>query len=180
MRRIVLIVIALSLGLGLVYLIFVRELPRTDDQGGGALQQTIDMNSVVMKQLRGDVLEWTVVSDRAVFNETQKQAELTPVRFEVFQTGGKNPQPVHIEGTAQSAFLDQQAGRVTLRGDSHITKDQSLELSSDELEYSHTAGTVRATGHVQVVQEGALMQADSAEYTLSTGKLKMHAPKLYQ
>ena len=180
MRRIALIVIALCLGLGLVYLIFVRELPRTEEQGEAAIQQTIDMNGVVVKQLRGDTLEWVVISDRAVFNETQKQAELTPVRFEVLQTGGKVPQPVNIEGTADSAFLDQQAGRVTLRGSSKIVKDGTLELSSDQLEYTHGTGTVLATGHVQINQNGAAMQADTAEYVLSTGKLKMHAPRYFQ
>jgi LPS export ABC transporter protein LptC len=180
MRRIVLIIVALGLGLGLVYLIFVRELPRTEEQSAASLQQTIDMNGIVMRQMRGDTLEWVVTSDHAVFNETAKQAELTPVHFEVLQTGGKTPEAVHIEGTARSAFVDQRAERVTLRGNSHITKDGSLELSSDELEYTHSTGTVRATGHVQVVQDGAQMQADSAEYVIGTGKLKMQAPSLYQ
>ena len=93
MPRFVLIGLALALGIDLVYLIFVRELPRSPEQGLSMPQQTLDMSAVVMKQQRGDTVEWMVSSDYATYNETLHQAQLTPVRFQVLNSGGKNPHP---------------------------------------------------------------------------------------
>jgi len=180
MPRLVLIALAFGLGVGLLYLIFVKELPRTEEQAGGIAQQTIEMTGVVVKQQRGDAVEWIVTSDRAVYNETLKQVELLPVHFQVMTTGGSNPQPANLDGTADSAFLDQQSGRVALRGSTHIVKDKELELRSDELEYTHGTGLIKATGHVEVTQGNAVMEADSAEYVIGTGKFKMMAPSLFQ
>jgi LPS export ABC transporter protein LptC len=178
--RIVLIGMALALGIGLVYLIFVRELPRTEEQGQSNLQQTLDMTTVVMKQQRGDQVEWIVTSDRATYSETQRQAELHPVKFQVLNSGGKNPHPVDIQGTADSAFLDQDGQRVVLQGNTRVVSDRTLQLTSDKLEYQHEAGTIRATGHVEVRQDNALIVGDSADYSLRTEKLTLTAPRLYQ
>jgi LPS export ABC transporter protein LptC len=180
MPRLLLVVLAFGLGLGLLYLIFVRELPRTEEQTRATAQQTVDMTGVVIRQMRGNDTEWIVLSDHAVLNETQKQAELRPVRFQVLRSGGTDPQPLNIQGDAESAFLDQAANRVVLRGSSRIVKDGNLELKSDELAYTHASGVIQATGHVQITQDGSLIEADAAEYTIGTEKLKMTAPRLYQ
>lgn len=180
MPRLVLIGIASALGIGLVYLIFVRELPRTEEQAQAIAQQTLDMSNVVMKQQRGAQVEWVVTSDRATYNETLHQAEMRPVHFQVLNSGGKNPHPVDLRGTADSAFLDQEGQRVILQGAADIVKDKALELKSDTLEYMHESGTIKASGHVEVRQENDLLQGDSAEYSISSEKLILTAPRLYQ
>jgi LPS export ABC transporter protein LptC len=180
MPRLILIGIALALGAGLAYLVFVRELPRTEEQVSALPQQTLDMTNVVMRQQRGDTLEWVITSAHAIYNETLHQAELHPVQFQVLNSGGKNPHPVDLQGTADAAYLDQTSQRVTLRGSSHIVKDKKLELNSDVLEYQHAAGTLKATGNVEVHDRGALIQANAAEYTIATEKLILTAPRLYQ
>jgi uncharacterized protein HemX len=81
MPRLLLIGMALALGIGLVYLIFVRELPRTEEQAQAIAQQTLDMSNVVMKQQRGEQIEWVVTSDRATYNETLRRAEGTRIRW---------------------------------------------------------------------------------------------------
>jgi LPS export ABC transporter protein LptC len=180
MPRLLLIGMALALGIGLVYLIFVRELPRTEEQAQAIAQQTLDMSNVVMKQQRGEQIEWVVTSDRATYNETLRQAEMRPVRFQVLNSGGRNPHPVDLQGTADAAFLDQEGDRVVLQGAAHIVKDRTLELKSDKLEYMHEAGTLKASGHVEVRQDGDLLQGDSAEYSINSEKLILTAPRLYQ
>lgn len=180
MPRLILIGFALALGAGLAYLIFVRELPRTEEQVSALPQQTLDMTAVVMRQQRGDTLEWVLTSAHAVYNETTHQAELHPVQFQILNSGGKNPHPVDLQGTADGAYLDQTNQRITLRGSSHIVKDKTLELNSDELEYQQTVGILKATGHVEVHDRGSLIQADSAEYTIATEKLTLSVPRLYQ
>lgn len=180
MQRLMLIGLASALGIGLVYLIFVRELPRTEEQAQSLAQQTLDMSTVTMKQERGDQVEWTLTSDRATYNETLRQAELTPVRFQVLSSGGKNPHPVDLQGAADAAFLDQNGQRIVLQGAAHLSKDKTLELKSDRLEYLHQAGVIRATGHVEVREDTALMQGDSAEYSIETEKLTLKSPRLYQ
>jgi LPS export ABC transporter protein LptC len=180
MPRLILLGVALALGAGLAYLIFVRELPRTEEQVSAVPQQTLDMSAVVMRQERGDILEWVIASDHATYNETSRQAELHPVRFQVLNSGGKNPRPVDLQGTADAAFLDQANQRVILQGAAHIVKDKRVELNSDTLEYQHNAGTLKASGHVEVRDRNSLIQADSAEYTISTDKLILAAPRLYE
>jgi lipopolysaccharide assembly outer membrane protein LptD (OstA) len=59
-------------------------------------------------------------------------------------------------------------------------KDRTLELKSDKLEYMHEAGTLKASGHVEVRQDGDLLQGDSAEYSINSEKLILTAPRLYQ
>ena len=180
MPRLMLIGIALALGIGLVYLIFVRELPRTEEQGQAVAQQTLDMSDVVMKQQRGEQVEWVVTSARATYNETLRLAELHPVRIQVLTSGGKNPHPVDLQGTADSAFLDEERQRVLLQGAARIVKDRTLELNSDKLEYLHEAGLLKANGHVEVRQDNDLLQGDSAEYSIRTEKLILTTPRLFQ
>jgi len=180
MPRLILLGIALALGAGLAYLIFVRELPRTEEQVSALPQQTLDMSLVVMRQQRGDVLEWVIASEHATYNETLRQAELHPVRFQVLNSGGKNPHPVDLQGTADSAFLDETGQTVILRGSAHIVKDKKVELASDVLEYQHNAGTVKASGHVEVHDRDALIRAESAEYTIATDKLILTSPRLFE
>ncbi len=180
MPRLVLIGIALALGIGLVYLIFVRELPRSEDGSQANVQQTLDMSAVVMKQQRGPTVEWIVMSDHATYNETARQAELHPVKFQVLNSGGKNPRPVDIQGTADSAFLEQEGGRIILQGNTRIVKDRSMQVTSDRLEYQHDAGMIRAAGHVEVRQDNAFVQGDSADYSLRTEKLVLTAPRIFQ
>jgi len=180
MPRIVLIVIGLGLGLGLLYLIFVRELPRTEEQATVTAQQVLDLTGVVMREFRGNDADWVVMTDHAVVNEAKKQAELNPVRYQVLRSGGPDGRPVDIQGSADSAFMDESTGRVIMRGSSHVVKDRTLDLKSDELEYTRGSGVVVATGHVNVTQDNSLLQADSAEYTIGTDTLKMMAPRLYQ
>ena len=180
MQRLILLLFALGLGAGLVYLIFVRELPRTEEQASALPQQTLDMTQVAMRQMRGDKVEWIVYSDHAIYNETQHQAELRPVRFQVLQSGGKNPQPLDLQGTADAALLDQAGQKVLLRGSSRVVKDKVLRLDSDLLEYLHDQGRIKATGHVEVRENNALIQAESAEYVISTGKLVLAAPRMFE
>jgi len=158
----------------------VRELPRTEEQSQAIAQQTLDMTAVEMKQQQGDRVEWIVDSDQATYNETLRQAELKPVRFRVLSSGGKNPHPVDMTGTADLAFLDQSAQRILLQGSARVKKDNNLELKGDKLEYFRQEGVIRATGHVEVRQDAALVQGDFAEYTIDTGKVNLKAPRLYQ
>lgn len=180
MPRLVLIGIALALGIGLVYLIFVRELPRTEEQGQAIAQQTLDMSQVVMKQQRGDQVEWIVTAERATYNETLRLAQLTPVRFQVLRSGGTNPRPVDLQGTADTALLDQDGQQVILRGRAHLTEGNALELKSDELQYLHDAGVIRATGHVEIRRESELVNSEAAEYSIRTEKITLKAPRLFQ
>jgi LPS export ABC transporter protein LptC len=180
MPRFLMIALAAGLGLGLIYLIFVRDAPRMQEQAGGAAQQAVDMTGVVFRQQRGGDIEWIVTSDRAVLSDNQKSAELRPVRFQVLRGGGTDHQPLSILGTAESAYLDQVGNRVVLVGSSRIVKDGTLELKSDELAYTHTSGVIKATGHVQITQSHSLIEADSAEYVIGTDKLTMLGARLYQ
>jgi LPS export ABC transporter protein LptC len=180
MPRLIVLGIALALAAGLAYLVFVRELPRTEEQASALPQQTLDLAQVVMRQQRGDTLEWIVSSDHAIYNESHRKAELRPARIQVLRSGGKNPRPVDLLGTAESAFLDEANQSVILRGSARIVKDKKLEMTSETLEYRHAAGTIKASGHVEVHDADTVIRADSAEYTISTDKLILAAPRFFE
>jgi LPS export ABC transporter protein LptC len=169
-----------GLVLGLFYLVFVHELPRSEEHPLTSPVQNLTMESVVMRQQRGDTVEWMVQADKAVYFETIRQAVLQPVKFQVFRSGGSNPRNLDITGTAGRAFMDQARDMVLLDDGARIMRGDRLEIRSRTLEYLHTQGEVKAPGEVWVHDQTATLVGRNLTYSIGQDKLLLTAPRFSQ
>src|SRR5262245_27783787 len=149
MTRLLIFLIFMVCGTALFYLVFVHELPRMEEEAG-LPQPTSDvtMQKVHVKQNRGEGLEWEAFADSAIYNESNRQAWLTTVRFQIFRAKDEPADPTDIRGVANTAFVDDVRKRVLLQGKVHIVKDDETEVRADVIDYYTEEGIVKARGNV--------------------------------
>jgi LPS export ABC transporter protein LptC len=169
-----------GLVLGLFYLVFVHELPRSEEHPVASPVLNLTMEGVVVRQQRGNAVEWVVEADKAVYFEGIRQAVLQPVTFRVFQGGGDNPGALNITGTAGRAFMDQARDLVLLDDGARILRGDRLEIRSRSLEYLHTLGEVRARGEVWVHEDNATLVGASLIYSIAKDQVFVTAPRFSQ
>jgi LPS export ABC transporter protein LptC len=181
MIRLLLFLLFMVSGTGLFYLIFVHQVPR--EPGVETLPQPtsdITLTTVHVRQHRGPVLEWEVFADTAVYNESAKQALLTTVRFQVYQSGDEDPEPVDVRGTAGRALLDDARHRVLLQDKAHIVKDTETEVRADVLDYFVKDGIVKARGKVELRDKKSVMLGPAVDYNIRGERIVVDQPTLFQ
>jgi LPS export ABC transporter protein LptC len=179
MIRLLAFLLFMVCGTALLYLVFVHELPRVEEEAG-LLQPAADLalQRIHVKQNRGQALEWEAFADSAIYNEALRQAWLTTVQFHLYSVDSDTPR--HIRGVADSAFVDDIRRRVLLRGSVRIVQDPETEVRADAIDYYTADGLVNARGNVQVRDRGSHVTGDSLSYNIRAERVIVNMPKLYQ
>lgn len=179
MIRLLAFLLFMACGTLLLYLVFVHELPRVEEETG-LPQPAADLalQRIHVKQNRGEALEWEAFADSATYNEVLRQAWLTTVRFRLYRTASGAPEEIH--GVADSAFVDGARERVLLRGGVRIVQDPEMEVRADAIDYYPADGLVNARGNVRVRDRGSHVQGDSLSYNIRNKRVIVNAPRLYQ
>lgn len=179
MIRLLAFLLFMVCGAALLYLVFVHELPRVEEEAG-LPQPAADLalQRIHVKQNRGEALEWEAFADSATYNEASRQASLTTVHFRLYTAASGAPQDIH--GVADSAFVDGARERVLLRGSVRIVQAPETEVQADAIDYYTADGLVNARGNVRVRDRGSHVQGDSLSYNIRTKRVIVNTPKLYQ
>lgn len=181
MIRLLVFVIFMLCGTGLFYLVFVHQLPKEPESEGLPVPTSdVTLNEVHVKQHRGSELQFELFADSATYNEQTRQAYLTTVRFQVFQSNADPAEPLDVKGTAARAFLDDPRQRVLLQGQAHITKDQDQEVRGDVIDYYVKEGLVKARGKVEIRDKESRISGDALEYNIRGERIVVTAPTLSQ
>ncbi len=181
MIRLLVFLLFMVSGTALFYLVFVHQLPKESDSGV-LPQPTSDVTLATMhlQQNRGPKLEYELFADSAVYNEQARQALLTTVRFQVFQSNDDPPQPLDMRGSAERAFLDDPRQRILLQGKVHVTKDNDTEVDGDVVDYYIKEGRVKAQGNVRVRDKKSVVQGESLDYNVKGERIVVDKPVLFQ
>src|SRR5689334_12482630 len=181
MTRLLIFLIFMVVGSALVYLVFVHELPRMEDEAGlPAPTSDVTMQKIHIKQNRGEGLEWEAFAESATYNESNKQSWLTNVRFQVYRTNDNPPEPTDIKGVANTAFVDDARKRVLLQGKVHIVKEEETEIHADLVDYYTDDGIVKARGNVVIRDKKSFVQGESVVYNVNSERAVVTTPKLFQ
>lgn len=181
MIRLLVFLMFMLCGTGLFYLVFVHQVPKTEEETG--LPQPaadVAMEKVHIRQNRGQGLEWEAYADTATYNENTKQSWLSAVKFQIFRTADDPPQATDIHGVANFAFVDDARKRVLLQGKAHIVKDTDTEVRADVIDYYTDDGLVKARGNVEVRDKNSYVQGDTLTYSIGNERAIVTVPKLYQ
>ena len=181
MVRLLVFLLFMVCGAGLFYLVFVHELPKTEDEAGLPAPSTdVTMTTVHLKQNRLSDVEFEADADSATYNESTRQAWLTTVTFRIYRTNDKPPQPTDIHGVSNTAFVDDVRKRVLMQGKVHIVKDEDTEVRADVLDYYTDDGIVKAHGNLDVRDKKSHVQGESLIYNINGERIVVNVPKLYQ
>ena len=181
MIRLIVFLLFMVCGTALFYLVFVHELPRFEEEAGLPQPASdITMHKVHVQQNRGAGLEWEAFAETAIYSESNRQAWLTTVRFQIFRTKDDPPEPTDIHGVANTAFVDDVRKRVLLQGKVHITRDEDTDVRADVIDYYTADGLVKARGNVEVRDKKSFVQGDSLTYNINADRIVVTTPKLFQ
>ena len=179
MQRLLLFIGFMAFGTGMIYLLTVQESPPVDHALADIPANVLAMEGVIIRQHDSEGLKLELFARSAEFHQRTGESVMRTVRFSVYEYegGGRKEQ---IAGTAASALMSKQKGRVELVGRVRIASADGAKISSERIIYDQKKQRAVSPGAVQVESQGIIHRGNSLVYDIPRQKMTFTSPLFYQ
>ena len=180
MQRLLLFILFMGIGVGLVFLLTVRESRVVEPEVVAIPLNVLTMRKITYRQQRGNRVQWRIKAEKAVYRERTQTTDLEQVHFTLYDAKGGAKRKVSLEGKAGKARLVRNRGNLVLFNSVWVRDGEGTEIRSDTMEYREKGERVIAPGKVWVKSGEAIHEGKGLVYDIPARKITLGAPLFYQ